>query len=175
MTVPNIASRMASDLGLAFGTLAFAPGMDVVRQALPMVRSLLQMALVICLPFVLVIGTYDLRTVVTLTSVEFALFFTDFWFQLARWVDSTVLDALYGWNSPHSNFDPLMGLNNTFGDMLVNFVVGMMFLVFPAFWVGALGWVGIHAGSVAQGMVNGTSAARTAGASGSEAAMRAAR
>ncbi len=175
MTVPNIASRMASDLGLAFGTLTFAPAMDVVRQALPMVRSLLQMALVICMPFVLVIGTYDLRTVVTLSCVEFALFFTDFWFQLARWIDSTILDALYGWNSPHSNFDPLMGLNNAFGDLLVNFVVGMMFLVFPAFWINAFAWVGVHAGGLAQGLANGTSAARAAGSSGSEAALRALR
>ena len=173
MTLPNVTTRMASDLGLALGTLTFAPAMDVVRQALPMVRSLLQMALVICLPFVLVIGTYDLKTVVTATCVDFALFFTDFWFQIARWIDSTILDALYGWQSPHSNFDPLMGLNNTFGDMLVNFTVGMMFLVFPAFWVASLTWVGVNAGGVAQGMLNGTSAARSAGAQGAQAAMRA--
>ena len=173
MTLPNITTRIASDLGLAIGTLTFAPAMDVVRQALPMVRSLLQMALVIFLPFVLVIGTYDLKTVVTATCVEFALFFTDFWFQIARWVDSTILDALYGWQSPHSNFDPLMGLNNTFGDLLVNFTVGMMFLVFPAFWIASLTWVGVNAGGVAQGMLNGTSAARSAGAQGTQAAMRA--
>jgi len=33
-------------------------------------------------------------------------------------IDSTIIDALYGWNSPHSNFDPLMGLTNAFGDLL---------------------------------------------------------
>src|SRR3546814_2689154 len=97
---------------MAVGAIASFPAMDVVRQALPMVLALLKMALVICIPLVLVIGTYELKTVVTVSVVQFALFFTDFWFQLARWIDSTILDALYGWgfgwNRPHTNFDPLV-------------------------------------------------------------------
>ncbi len=117
-----------------------------------MVLALLKMALVICIPLVLVVGTYDLKTVVTVSVVQFALFFTDFWFQLARWIDSTILDALYGWgfgwNRPHTNFDPLVGLNNAFGDMLLMFVTGTMFLVLPTFWVAALGWVGVKAGVI---------------------------
>src|SRR3546814_7732834 len=101
----------------------------------------LKMARVICIPLVLVVGTYDLKMVVTVSTVQFALFFTDFWFQLARWIDSTILNALYGWgfgwNRPHTNFDPLVGLNNAFGDMLLMFVTGTMFLVLPTFWVAA--------------------------------------
>jgi len=76
------------------------------------------------------------------SAVQFALFFVDFWFQMTRWIDSTILDALYGWgwrwNRPHSNFDPLVRLNNTFGYMLLNFVTGTMFIVLPMFWVTAL-------------------------------------
>jgi apolipoprotein N-acyltransferase len=120
--------------------------MDVVRQALPMVLSLLKMALVICIPLVLLFGTYELKALVAVSCVEFALFFVDFWFQLARWLDSTILDALYGWgfgaNRPHTNFDPLIGLNNAFGDMLLNFVMATMFIVL-AWLLGdrtGLGW-----------------------------------
>mgnify|MGYP002829245848 CR=1 FL=1 len=113
-TLPNVINRAASDVGMAVGGLAYFPAMDVVRQALPMVLAFLKMALVICIPIVLLIGTYDLKTVITLTVVQFALFFTDFWLQLARWIDSTILDALYGWgfgwNRPHTNFDPLDAL-----------------------------------------------------------------
>lgn len=167
MTLPNVTTRIASDLGLTAGTLGYVPAMDAVREALPMVLPLLKMALTICLPLVLVFGTYELKTVVIVTCVDFALFFTDFWFQLARWIDSTILDALYGWNSPHSNFNVLMGLNNTFGDMLINFVLGAMFLVLPAFWVSALAWAGIHAGGALQGLVMGTDGARSAGSTGS--------
>src|SRR3546814_5931858 len=120
--------------------------MDVVRQALPMVLSFLKMALVICIPLVLIISTYELKAVVTVSVVQFALFFVDFWFQLARWIDSTILDALYGsgwgWNRPVTNFDPLMGLNNSFGDMLLNFVIATMLILLPTFWVMALSWAG---------------------------------
>jgi hypothetical protein len=144
-TLPNIVTRATGDVGMAVGAIAAFPAMDVVRQALPMVLALLKMALVICIPLVLVVGTYDLKTVVTVSVVQFALFFTDFWFQLARWIDSTILDALYGWgfgwNRPHTNFDPLVGLNNAFGDMLLMFVMGTMFIVLPTFWV-ACAWAG---------------------------------
>ena len=169
-TLPNVINRAASDVGMAVGGLAYFPAMDVVRQALPMVLSFLKMALVICIPIVLLIGTYDLKTVITLTVVQFALFFTDFWLQLARWIDSTILDALYGWgfgwNRPHTNFDPLIGLNNTFGDMLLNFVMGAMFLVLPGFWIASLGWVGFRAGQAIQGMTEGTKGGAQAGGKG---------
>ncbi len=170
-TLPNIVTRGAGDLGMTMGSLGFFPAMDVVRQALPMVLSLLKMALVICIPLVLVFGTYELKALVAVSCVEFALFFVDFWFQLARWLDSTILDALYGWgfgaNRPHSNFDPLIGLNNAFGDMLLNFVMATMFLILPSLWVTALGWVGVRAGGVLQGLASGTREAGQAGSRGS--------
>ncbi|MFJ5483629.1 conjugal transfer protein TraG N-terminal domain-containing protein [Pectobacterium actinidiae] len=177
-TAPNIVTRAASDVGLAVGSLAFFPAMDAVRQALPMVLSLLKMALVICIPLVLVIGTYGLKTLITMSTVQFALFFVDFWFQLARWVDSTILDALYGWgwgwNRPHTNLDPVMGLNNAFGDMLLSFVMATMFLILPAFWMSALAWAGFQAGAIAQALVNGSKDAQTAGGKGSGTLMKAA-
>lgn len=166
MTLPNVATRAAGDLGMTAGSLGFFPAMDVVRQALPMVLSFLKMALVICIPLVLLIGTFDLKALVTISCVQFALFFVDFWFQLARWIDSTILDALYGWDSPHSNFNLLMGLNNSFGDMLLNFVMATMFLILPSFWVTALTWAGLRAGDVLRGLSDGTTEAKSAGRGG---------
>src|SRR3546814_15450298 len=116
---------------------------------------MLKMALVICIPLVLLIGTYDLKTVMTVSCVQFALFFVDFWFQLARWIDSTILDALYGWgfgaDRPHTNFDPLIGLNTAFGDMLLNFVLAMRLIVLPTFWVMDLVGVGVGQGNIGGG------------------------
>ena len=174
MTLPNVATRVVSDVGLTVGSLGMFPAMDVVRQALPMILSFLKMAMVICIPLVLIFGSYDLRTVVTVTAVQFSLFFVDFWFQLARWIDSTILNALYGWHSPHSNFNPLMGLNNAFGDMLLNFVMATMFIILPGFWVVALTWAGVRTGNILGGFITGTTDAKSAGGSGSRLAMAAA-
>lgn len=168
MTAANVATRATRDLGLAAGSLGFFPAMDTVRQALPMVLSFLKMALVVCIPLVLLIGTFDLKSLMTISCVQFALFFVDFWFQLARWIDSTILDALYGWDSPHSNFNLLMGLNNSFGDMLLNFIMATMFIVLPGFWVSALTWVGVRAGGALQGLTDGSRPAGQAGSKGSE-------
>lgn len=169
-TVPNIVTRAAGDAGLAVGSLAYFPAMDAVRQALPMIVSLLKMALIICGPLLLTLATYDLKALITVSCVFFALYFVEFWFELARWIDSTILDALYGWgwgyNRPHANFDILMGLNNTFGDMLLNFVMSTMFIVLPTFWVTALGWVGVRAGGALQGLSDGSAGAGKAGSRG---------
>lgn len=167
MTAPNAVARITGDAGLAVGALGFFPAMDVMRQALPMALSLLKMALVISIPLVIVFGTLDLKTVITISAVMFSLFFVDFWFQLAHWLDSTILDALYGksfWDAtPHSKFNLQFGLDNAFGDLLLNFVMVMMFLVLPGFWVMALTWAGIHAGDFAQGLAGSVNAATSAG------------
>ncbi|TKK37246.1 conjugal transfer protein TraG [Pseudomonas fluorescens] len=172
MKTSNIAARGAADLGLTMGSLGFFPAMDVVRQALPMVLSFLKMALTICIPLVLVIGTFELKALVTISCVQFALFFVDFWFQLARWIDSTILEALYGWNSPQSNFNPLMGLNNSFGNMLLNFVMAMMFIILPAFWLAALTWTGLRVGNLAQMLNTGVDDAKAAGSKGGVSGMK---
>lgn len=168
-TLPNVIARGAADLGLAAGSLGAFPAMDVLRQALPMVLAFLKMALVVCIPLVLMVGTYELKALVTVSVVQFSLFFVDFWFQLARWLDSTILDALYGTgfgiDRPHANFDPLIGLNNTFGNLLLDFVMGAMFIVLPGFWVGTLAFAGIRVGNILGGLSVATGDAKSAGGS----------
>ncbi|WP_288357119.1 conjugal transfer protein TraG N-terminal domain-containing protein [uncultured Pseudomonas sp.] len=163
----NDAARLTAGLGQAVGSLAYFPAMDSVRQAAPMVMAFIKMALIICIPFVLVLGTYDLKVAMTLTFAQFALIFVDFWLQLARWVDSTIMDALYGTGiykvnntAPHANFDPIIGLSNMQGDMLLNYVMGAMFLILPAFWLTAMTWAGFQTGSLASALATGAQAAK---------------
>jgi hypothetical protein len=59
-----------------------------------------------------------------------------------------------------------MGLNNAFGDMLLNFVMAAMFIVLPGMWIAALGWAGIRAGNVVQMMTVATDGAKSAGTKG---------
>lgn len=165
-TVTNKISGAVGEVGLAANSISYFPSMDILRQALPLALSFLKMALIICIPVILLAGAYDLKTVVTVSFVQFALFFVDFWFQLARWIDSTILNALYSWNSPHSNWNPFLGIDNAMGDLLLNFVMAMMFLVLPSFWTASLAWAGIRVGSLAQLLTNSSGGAREAGAQG---------
>jgi hypothetical protein len=168
----NDLSRMTGVLGLGVGSLAYFPAMDVVRQALPMVMAILKMALIICVPLVLTFSTFDLKSVMTVSIVQFAMIFVDFWFQLGRWMDTTILDALYGSDSPHGTLNPLLGMNNTQEDMLLNFVMGAMFIVLPMFWITALGYAGVSAGQALEGLVGGTKDAQAAGSKGADTARK---
>lgn len=165
-TIWNGLARAGGTLGVAMGSLAYFPAMDMVRQALPMVMSFLKMAMVICIPMVLVIGTYQLKVAMTMTVVFFAMIFVDFWFQLARYIDSTILDAFYGSGSPHLSFDPVMGLNTATQDAILNFVMGAMFIILPMLWVTAVGWAGVQVGALLSDLSNGVKGVQQAGAQG---------
>ncbi|MGE6193714.1 conjugal transfer protein TraG N-terminal domain-containing protein [Stutzerimonas stutzeri] len=161
----NATARLGSDLGAAAGALGYFPAMDKVRQALPMVLSFIKLGIVVSIPFVLVMSTYGLKALTTVTLVYFAIFFVEFWFQLARYLDSTIIDAMYGGGSPHSSLNPLMGLNNAMGDIVLNYVMASTFIFLPLLWMGALSWAGIAAGNALQGLQGGTSGVQKAGGS----------
>lgn len=61
-----------------------------------------------------------------------------------------------------------MGLNATTQDAILNFVMGAMFLILPAFWVAALGWAGVSVGSIVDGLSNGTKDVHKAGEKGGD-------
>lgn len=106
-----------------------------------MVQAQLQIALVICIPLITLCSAWDVKVVMTLTFVQFALFFLTFWWELARWLDSWLLDVLYN-SDTHSSWN-LAGIQNTQDDVIINLVMRLMFLVLPTFWLGAMTWAGV--------------------------------
>ena len=148
-TLDNAAARVASIGGTALGSLAAFPAFDAMRQALPMVQAILLMAIYVMLPLILAFAAYEFKTVITLTFVIFALSFLTFWWELARWLDSWLLTALYS-SDTHSRFN-MAGLQNSTDDLIMNLVMGAMFIVLPAVWLGALSWAGVRIGDVISG------------------------
>ncbi|HGB3473273.1 TPA: conjugal transfer protein TraG N-terminal domain-containing protein [Salmonella enterica subsp. diarizonae serovar 61:l,v:z35] len=163
-TVMNDLTSLGATAGQSLASLAAFPAFDSIRQSLPMVQAILLMALVISIPLVTVFSAYNLQVVMTLTFAQFALFFLTFWWELARWLDGTLIDMLYS-SDTHSAWN-LVGLQNTQDDILLSFVTGGMFLVLPAFWMGALGWAGIRLGGVIEhATLGGTQKVEQAGGS----------
>ncbi len=137
---------------MSISSLALFPAFDSVRQALPMVQAFLEMALVILIPVVLLFSAWEIKTVITLSFVQFALFFLTFWWELACWLDSWLMEIIYSENGA-SHFN-LYGLQNTSDDLIVNMVMGTMFVVLPAFWLGGLMWAGVRVGGAVASMVS---------------------
>ncbi|HBC0040237.1 TPA: conjugal transfer protein TraG N-terminal domain-containing protein, partial [Salmonella enterica] len=154
MTTMNAVARIAGTAGSAVASLGAFPALDAMRQALPMVQAILLMAIYIMLPLILAFAAYELSTLITLTFVVFALNFLTFWWELARWLDSWMLTALYS-SDTHTSFN-MMGFQNTSDDLIMNLVMGTMFMVLPAVWLGALSWAGVSIGDgISKGLMRG--------------------
>ncbi|EPJ2775194.1 conjugal transfer protein TraG N-terminal domain-containing protein [Klebsiella pneumoniae] len=163
-TLDNSVARVAAIGGTALGSLAAFPAFDAMRQALPMVQAVLLMAVVVILPLILAFSAYEIKTVITLTFVLFALNFLTFWWELARWLDSWLLTALYS-SDTHSSFN-MAGFQNSSDDLIMNFVMATMFLVLPAVWMGALSWAGVRiGGTLDAAFKSGTNDVQKAGGS----------
>lgn len=161
-TLDNSAARVVAIGGTALGSLAAFPAFDAMRQALPMVQAILLMAVYILIPLILAFSAYEFKTVITLTFVVFALNFLTFWWELARWLDSWLLTALYS-SDTHSRFN-IAGFQNSSDDLIMNLVMGTMFIVLPAVWLGSLSWAGASLGAaVGTAFQKGSEKAETAG------------
>lgn len=163
ITFTNQLARDGATIGHSLASLGAFPAFDSLRQALPMVQAILLMALIICIPIVTVFSAYNVKVVLTLTFAQFALMFLTFWWELARWLDGGLMDILYK-SDTHSYWN-MAGIQNTQDDIIIMFVTGAMFLVLPAFWMGALSWAGIRLGGAIEGATRtGTQDVKQAGA-----------
>lgn len=167
-TLDNTVTRLVGIGGMSLGSLAAYPAFDAVRQALPMVQGILLMAVYVMFPLILAFSAYEFKTVITLTFVVFALNFLTFWWELARWLDSWILEALYS-SDTHTSFN-LVGFQNTSDDLIMTFVLGSMFIVLPAVWMGALSWAGIKTGGIIENAVaTGSKKVEATGGQGADA------
>ncbi|MDC9597946.1 conjugal transfer protein TraG N-terminal domain-containing protein [Xenorhabdus anantnagensis] len=157
-TLLDGANRIGTSAGALLGGLLSMPMFDAVRQALPMMQAVILMALYILIPLIVLFAAYEFKTIFTLTFVIFALNFLTFWWELARWLDSHLLEALYG-SDTHSLFN-LAGIQNTSDDLIMGLVMGTLFIVLPMVWLGALAWAGVRMGDMAGMMSQGVGQVR---------------
>lgn len=130
--------QFLSGLGAFTAQSTQLPAFDALRQALPMVHGILMMALVICIPLVMLFGAYDPKVVVTLSFAMFALIFVTFWWELGGWLDDRLLEIIYNGGRGYYSWFSSVGAEG----WIMNLVLGSMFVVLPMFWFGAVGWSG---------------------------------
>ncbi|EPC00363.1 hypothetical protein L861_13900 [Litchfieldella anticariensis FP35 = DSM 16096] len=144
-TVGQAVTSAAGAVGGALAMFPFAAGMDMLKQALPMVQSILVMAAIVCLPFVMVISSYSFKAAGVATFGLFTIWFLTFWWEVARWLNSNLVDLLYSSDAAKMSF--LAAVNNTYDKMVPQFVEGMTFLILPTIWIAMLGWTGMKIGA----------------------------
>jgi len=80
-------TKIMVSLGTSLKGVSFFPSMHALRTALPMLQAFLIMAIIICLPLIIVMSTYDLKVVMMTSFGLFTLHMLSFWWELARWLD----------------------------------------------------------------------------------------
>ena len=164
-TLLNKVSSSVSSIGVAVSSLIVYPGFDAMRNALPMIQSLLIMAVIILMPIVIIFSGYSLKAIVTLMFVQFALVTTTFWWELARWLDTNLIELLYN-SSGHSTYDSWVSsyfMENDRDDLIMSFVLGMMFLILPGVWITAMSWAGFNVGALAEHFSKGSKQIKESG------------
>jgi len=142
-------------------------GMDMAKQALPMVQFIMLMAIIIALPFVSLLSSYSVTVVGTATIGLFSIWFLTFWWGLARWLSANLVDLLY--NSEATKLSFLAGAENAYDIMVLQFVEGAAFFFLPAVWLAALTWAGFKGGSaISQAANQGSNDAKGAGNKGGD-------
>ncbi|MFS6933747.1 conjugal transfer protein TraG N-terminal domain-containing protein [Klebsiella oxytoca] len=160
--------QLISGLGAFASQSTQLPAFDALRQALPMVHGILMMAMVICIPLVMLFGAYDPKVVITLTFASFALIFVTFWWELGSWLDERLIEILYTGGRGYYNWFSSVSAEG----WIMNLVLGSMFIVLPAFWFGAVGWSGVQIGhAISQSVMNASDSSRAAGAQGGKIAV----
>ncbi len=166
-TVDDGVYALAGMAGNMLATIPFEAGLDSLKQSLPMIQGILIMAIIICLPFVMVASGYSVKVVGMAMFALFGLYFLTFWWELARWLDSNLVNLMY--NSAAAKLNWLAGVENANDKMVLQFVNGMMFLVLPGVWMAALGWAGASAGTaISNGMNKAGSETKEAGSQAAE-------
>lgn len=152
----GIFSGVTTDL---YSTI-YLPKMYMMISFLPLVQAYLLMASYIFLALALPASGYRFGTVMSLTAVIFSIIFWSYLWQLAGYVDSTMIQALF----PVGGF--YMDNKNYGGDPIVlNMIAVLMYFIVPLFWTMFMGWAGIQVGSGITGLIDRTSGA-SAGAGG---------
>ena len=164
-------NNLATNTGLAIGSLGNYASLNALRTALPMIQAFLILATIICLPLILLISTYQLKVLMTLTFALFTLHMLTFWWELARWVDSSMLDTLYHNVALGDRLLltlPTAGLDDgTVTAQVITYVMGAMFIVLPMLFLGAMSWAGYSVGSGVESMLSrGSQSSHAAGSQG---------
>jgi len=172
-------TRLVSSIGVGLKQSEALPGFDALKQALPMIQALLEMMVIIVIPVLMMFSAYEPKTVVTISFALFALAFITFWWELAGWLDDRLITILYDSMAEQgiiNNSVPFAGFFSSTADgWIMNLVLGMMYVVFPMFWLTMLSWIGIKVGDMARAISDGGKMPQAAGESGGKMAAGAAK
>lgn len=148
----NRGQQALAGYGLAKYSISFAAWLRIFLEAAPMLQALILMGLYALLPFFILMSRYKISVFIIGALILFIVkFWTVLWF-FAWWVDQNLIHAFYA--APGS-VTTLFNLDMTLKRVVLNFLTGLLYVIFPLLLTVYLGFSGIQA---ARGLDGATSA-----------------
>jgi len=139
----NRTQQAIAGYGLARESLSFAVYLRIFLEAAPMLQALILMGLYALLPFFIIISRYRIGVLIQGAMVFFIVkFWTVLWF-FAWWVDQNLILAFYPSPGDITNF---FNVDMTIKRVILNFLTGAMYLVFPLLFSTYLALAGMSMG-----------------------------
>ena len=153
------ATGAASTWGVANQALDSSLSMIPLLNTLPMVQALVLMAIYMFLPLVTFVSGYDIKMMAYGFLAIFTVkFWTVMWF-VARWLDAKLIDSMYPGLSGSALIQEITfsfsdGQPQAYKRMILNTLLGLMFIGLPSIWTMMMTWAGYRI-SIAPEMMNG--------------------
>lgn len=148
----QVGSAIAST-GAFFKSMSTFVEIDAVRQAAPMIQSVLLMSIIILLPIIITLGGFEPKVVITLTFVMFTVIFLTFVWELARFLDSKLIEIVYENNVVDFMNNKWLTVNKS----LIDIVTSIVFIGLPILLLEALSWAGYRVGAGVNDMLKQSS------------------
>jgi len=140
--IDNRPMQAVAAYGLGREALSFAAYLRIFLEAAPMLQALILMGLYALLPFFILMSRYQFSLLIIGAVILFIVkFWTVLWF-FAWWVDQNLILALYPDPGDITN---LFSFDMTIKRIILNFLTGMMYIVFPLLFSAYMSLSGIHA------------------------------
>ncbi len=138
----NRPMQAVAAFGLGREALSFATYLRIFLEAAPMIQALILMGLYALLPFLILMSRYRFSVLIIGAMTFFIVkFWTVLWF-FAWWVDQNLIMAFY---PEPGNITTLFSFDLTLKRIILNFLTGMMYIVFPLLFSIYMSLSGIHA------------------------------
>lgn len=140
--IDNRPMQAIAAFGLGREALSFAAYLRIFLEAAPMLQALILMGLYALLPFFILMSRYKFSILIIGATILFIVkFWTVLWF-FAWWVDQNLILALYPDPGDITN---VFSFDMTIKRIILNFLTGMMYIIFPFLFSVYMSFSGIHA------------------------------
>lgn len=152
---PSVSQQIGSSIastGVFFESISTFIEIDALRQAAPMLQSVLLLSIIILLPIIILLGGFEPKTIIILTFVIFSLIFLTFVWEVARFLDSKLINIMYENNAVH-----FMSDRWTVNKSLIDIITSFVFIGLPVILLASLSWVGFKVSAGVGDMLNRSS------------------